>query len=250
MTDPVLHVERDDDHIAVVVIDRPPVNALSAPHWVEMAELVSSLDSDPTIRAVVIAGASASFCAGANVRDLRAGGTGPAMLATVAGACRAVRQLSRPVIAAVDGGAHGGGLELMLACDIRVAGARATFSASSVNMGLIASVSSLIDTIGGARARRMLLTGEPIGAEAAHEWGLVTDLSGTPRSRAVELAQLIASKPPLSVAAIKAACRESGPGTERDRLVTESYERLVATADHAEAVLAFLEKRPGRYEEK
>jgi len=250
MTDPVLHVEHEGEHVAVVVIDRPPVNALSAPHWVEMTELMSDLDSDPTVRAVVLTGASASFCAGADVRDLRAGGTGPAMLSTVAGACRSVRELSHPVIAAVDGAAHGGGLELTLACDIRVAGARATFCASAVNMGLIASVSSLIDTIGGARARRMLLTGEPIGAEAAHEWGLVTDLSGTPRSRAVELAHHIASKPPLSVAAVKAACRAPGPGVERDTVVTDSYENLVATADHAEAVRSFLEKRPGRYEGK
>ncbi len=250
MADPVLHVEREGDHVAVVVIDRPPVNALSAPHWVELGDVIAGLDEDPSVRAVVLTGASASFCAGADVRDLEPGGTGPAMLTVVAEACRAVREMTHPVIAAVDGAAHGGGLELMLACDIRVAGSRATFSASSVNMGLIASVSSLIDTVGGARARRMLLTGEPLGAEAAHEWGLVTDLSGTPRARAVELAQLIASKPPLSVAAIKAAFRAPVPGVERDRLVTDAYERLVTTADHAEAVRAFLEKRPGDYEGK
>lgn len=253
MTGPHVHLTHHRPDIAVVRIDRPPVNALPPSDWQALGAAVTEVSADPEIRAVVIAGTSRAFCAGADIRTLTPpddDDSGATMLETVAATCAAVEHLRVPVVAAIDGPAHGGGLELALSCDIRVAGTDATFAASSVNMGLIASVATLVQTIGAARAKRMLLSGQRISAETAHEWGLITDLvDGDALRPAVELAEHLAGKPPLAVESIKRAVNAAPRTTaaELDRLVTELFAILVRTADHREALDSFLEKRPGRY---
>ena len=246
--------------IDLVVIDRPPVNALPPSDWADLRDAVAASSADQDVRAVVIAGRADAFCAGADIRHLSSEAVredGTTALDTVAEAANAVREARVPVIAAIAGPAHGGGLELALACDIRVAAEGATFAAAGVNMGLIASVGALIAAIGDTRARWMLLTGSRIDARRAADWGLVIapdDAAEHPDvlDVALEMAQSIAAKPPLAVEATKRAATEYHrlPHAEHHRLVDSLFTDLAHTDDHAEALAAFLEKRSPRYSRK
>ncbi|RZV46411.1 MAG: enoyl-CoA hydratase/isomerase family protein [Acidimicrobiales bacterium] len=238
--------------IATITIDRAPVNALTAEHWTELRDVIAMTADNHELRAVVVAGENQSFCAGADIRTLtepHADMDEAEMLLVVADAANAIRQHRAPVIAAIDGPAHGGGLELALACDIRIASPRATFAAAGINMGLIASVSSLIDAIGDTRARRMLLTGYRITAADASLWGLVTDVDDAPLDAAMAVASAIATKPPLAVEATKYAVaqRPRLSPAEHSDLMGELFRFLATSDDHAEAIRAFLEKRRGNY---
>lgn len=256
MPGPHIHLTHHRRDIAVLRIDRPPVNALAPAEWHALGGALGETSGDPDLRAVVVTGTPRAFCAGADIRSLT-GAEHPehesTMLETVAAACSAMERIRVPVLAAIDGPAHGGGLELALACDIRVAGVGATFAASSVNMGLIASVSSLVRTVGHARATRMLISGQRIAAQTALDWGIVTDLvDGDVLEAALDLAEHIAGKPPLAVEAIKRALRTATVASpaELDRTVAELFGVLARTDDHGEALASFLEKRPGRYDRR
>ncbi len=239
-----------DEAIAVIRIDAPPVNALPPEEWERLASLVAECADDPSIRVVVIAGTDRTFCAGADIRMLTeapAPGEPPArMLRVVADTCHTIAGARPPVVAAITGPAHGGGLELALSCDVRIAHPSATFAASGVNMGLVASVGSLVAAIGPTRARRMLLTGERIDAERAQAWSLVTDIADDPLAEALRLAQVIAAKAPLAVEAAKRMADLVGyvSADDHDAAMVDAFAALAASDDHAEAVRAFLAKEP------
>lgn len=247
----MVHVDTHDA-IRVVQIDNPPVNALGATGWRELVDVFQSAAADTSVRAVVFHGGEGRFCAGADISALihpDPDADDAEMLLAVAQAAEAIRSCRVPVVAAIDGPAHGGGLEVALGCDLRLASLRATFAASGVNMGLIASVGSLAETIGDTQARRMLLTGARIDAETASSWGVVTELSEAPLAAAVSLAELIASKPPLAVEAAKAALNSARTQSraEQSESTTNTFRALVSSDDHHEAITAFLEKRPGTF---
>lgn len=234
------------DQIATITIDAPPVNALGPDGWSGLRESIETLSNDSDVRAIVLQGAEGRFCAGANIGILAEPQDEPAFMLRIVGEAAAAISKSRvPVIAAIDGPAHGGGLEIALACDIRIASPRATFAASGVNMGLIASVSALTAAIGNTRASLMLLTGKPITAEQAEAWALVSSLDDDPSGRAHALAIDLATKAPLAVEANKAAIASYGYVTrdEHEALVSKLFSELEKTADHREAVDAFLNKR-------
>jgi enoyl-CoA hydratase/carnithine racemase len=156
-----------------------------------------------------------------------------------------------PVIAQVNGHAVGGGLELALCCDIRVASLNASFIAAGVNVGLMASVFRLPRLIGVARAKRMLLTGLPTDAVTAREWGLVTDLVEPQQleQEALDLARRIASRAPLSVEAAK---RQSGKAFDHTAEEAQAEARaeldvLAKSADHREGIAAFAERRDPKF---
>lgn len=256
MSDVVISVRRVDGHVDVVTIDRPPVNALTPADWHALREhLVESAD-DTDVRVIVLAGAQSSFCAGADIRaltDNTMATDGTTALRVVGQTADTIRSLRVPVVAAICGPAHGGGLELALACDVRLADHGASFAAAGVNMGLIASVGSLIRAIGDARARAMLLTGRRIDAETALEWGLVTELpTGELMAAALSMAQDIARKSPLAVEATKRAAAEfhRRGHDDHEHLLDELFTELAATSDHREALASFLEKRPGHFERR
>lgn len=243
-------VSPTDDGIATITIDRAPVNALAPADWLALREMVEDVGSDLAVRAVVLTGGAGRFCAGADIRALTEPMDEPAlMLRIVAEVAAAIRSCRVPVIAAIDGPAHGGGLELALACDIRVASPVATFSASGINMGLVASVRSLVDTIGDARARSMLLTGVRVDAATGQTWGLFTHLDDAPTSCANSLASAMAGKAPRAVEATKRALREviSLDPLEHDALMIDLFSELAASPHHAEAIAAFLEKREPKF---
>ncbi len=238
------------DGVATITIDREPVNALRPDHWSELRRHIDATSNDKSIRALVITGGPGRFCAGADISTLLEPAEEPAlMLRLVAEVAQAIRFHRVPVVASIDGPAHGGGLELALACDLRVASASSTFAASGVNMGLVASVRSLAETIGSTHARTMLLTGARVDAATADRWGLVSHFDDDPRQRSAELARIIADKSPFAIEATKAALNavDTASADEHDRLMTESFSKLAQSADHAEAINAFLEKRQPRF---
>lgn len=239
-----------ENGITRVAIRRAPVNALPPDDWAALRDIVLAASADTNTRAVVIDGGEGSFCAGADIRVLTEPSDDPAMmLRIVAEAAHAIRSCRVPVIAAIDGPAHGGGLELALACDIRIASPQATFSASGVNMGLVASVQSLVLAVGDTRARLMLFTGERFDAMIAESWALITVLNDEPLAAAMAIATTIANKAPLAIEANKTALASAttASGEDHHDLMTELFASLASTEDHQEAISAFLEKRPRNF---
>lgn len=239
--------------IVTISIDRAPVNALPPDDWAALSSLVDAASADLNARAVVINGGIGRFCAGADIRVLTEPSDDPAMMLTIVGtACAAIRSCRVPVIAAIDGPSHGGGLELALACDVRIASPKATFSASGVNMGLVASVQSLVHVVGDTRARLMLFTGERFDAKLAEEWSLITLVDDNPHAAAYAIAETIAKKAPLAIEANKTALHAASSLSNEDHaaLMTELFGELAGTADHQEAINAFLEKRPRSFNRK
>lgn len=244
---PILHVSRPSPAIVLLELDAPPANGLGMALRGRLAEALTAINADLAVRAVVLTGRGEAFCAGDDLREAATRGDG--QLDAVLGfnvlmdqveACRV------PIIAAINGWCLGGGLELALSCDIRVASSRASFAASGVNIGLMASVGRLPRLIGEGRAKAHLLTGATFDSARALADGIVASAHDPAElmTAALDLAERIASRAPLSVEATKRAVAGRGPG------VTAELTALVASADHVEAVSAFQAKRPARFERK
>lgn len=246
-------VERDGPHVAVVRLDRPPVNALDRRAQRALAAAFQELSEDLDVRSVVLTGAGRCFCAGADLAEEQALAPDEVgdLLGDISAMLAAVLQARMPVVAAVNGPAHGGGLELALACDVRLGSTAASFGAAGVNVGLVANVGGLVDTVGRARAAHLLLSGLPCDAPTALDWGLVTLL--TPPEdlldAALAYARRVASRAPLAVEATRSMLRSATDlsGTELLRLQRQEFARLFGTRDAAEAMAAFFERRDGDY---
>lgn len=247
-----LRLDRPADHVARITIDNPPSNALGLSVREPFLALLDQLEADLSIRCLVITGTGRAFCSGDDLREAHAsGGEAPESLKQFGRLLARVEAFRCPVIAAVNGHAVGGGLELALCCDIRMAAPEAKFIAAGVNVGLMASVFRLPRLIGVARARRMLLTGLPTDAETALLWGLVTDLvpSDALAQASLDLARRIASRAPLSVEAAK---RHSGLAYDRTLEEANAASRaeldgLQKSNDHKEGVAAFAERREPKF---
>lgn len=239
-----IHFSRPAAHVALVELDLPPTNALGSAMRRMMAEGLAALEADLEVRAMVLTGRGRLFCAGNDLREV-AGRAADDLspLSDFSALMGQVEALRMPVIAAVNGGALGGGLDLALACDIRIAAEGATFTASGVNVGLMASVGRLPRLIGVGPAKAMLLTGQPLDAATALRFGLVTAVwpAADLLDEALKLAGLIAARAPL---AVEAAKRFAGmDAAEQAREMDGTLAVLAASEDHREAVASFLEKR-------
>jgi enoyl-CoA hydratase/carnithine racemase len=241
----MIHVSRPTGSILLLELDAPPANALGLPLRAELARILDEIANDDETRAVVLTGRGGVFCAGDDLREaairLAGGRPGDKALAAVENFNQLmdwIEALRVPVIAAIDGWCFGGGLELALACDIRLASDRAVFAASGVNIGLMASVVRLPRLIGVARAKAHLLTGAQFGPERALADGIVTAVHAPDRllPEAFHLAEWIASRAPLAVEATKRV-------VDGRSQVDKELPALVASADHREAVAAFMAKR-------
>ncbi len=231
-------------HVAMIEIDNPPSNALGREPLSDLIALLTSLDGDTSVRVVIITGTGRSFCAGADLRERAEGGalavTGTQLFGQMLDRLDSLRPAT---IAAVNGHAFGGGLELALCCDLRIAAASARFAAAGVNVGLMASVYRLPRLIGVAQAKAMLLTGSPVDANRALHFGLVTEVHADDalKEAALTLAARIASRAPL---AVEAAKRQAGRALdmspeEARRAAGEELKVLTASDDHRSAVAAF-----------
>ncbi|MFD5246938.1 crotonase/enoyl-CoA hydratase family protein [Amycolatopsis sp. NPDC058340] len=233
----------------LITIDRPRArNAVNAAVAAGLAEALDLLESDPTLRAGVLTGADGSFSAG---MDLKAAlqGESPEIPGRGFGGLTEA-ELSKPLIAAVEGWAMGGGFELALGCDLIVAAEDAKFGLPEVKRGLIAAGGGVIrlpKRIPHHLAMEFLLTGEPLGAERAGELGLVNRVVPTGEATAValQLAERIAANAPLALALVKKIVRAADGVPDPQAFATQRSEltALMKSADVREGMQAFAERR-------
>jgi enoyl-CoA hydratase/carnithine racemase len=247
-----LHITRPEPGVAHIVIDNPPRNALNTALRERFVAELDKLETDLSIRCLIITGTGTAFCSGDDLREAATRGAGAQeSLRQFAKLLAKVETFRAPVIASINGFAVGGGLELALACDLRIASPDAKFIAAGVNVGLLASVFRLPRLIGVARAKRMLLTGLPIDAVTASEWGLVTDVVGAEvlAEETLQLARRIASRAPLSVEAAKRQSSRALDNTAEEAQAAhrDELDILAKSADHKEGLAAFAERREPRF---
>lgn len=238
-------------HVALVTLRRPHArNAIDPTTAQALEAAVDELEADPLVRAMVIAGEGPVFCAGADLKAVAAGRVHE--LATERGGFAGIvrRERRKPLIAAVDGPALAGGLEIVLACDLVVASPRASFGLPEVTRAIVAAAGGLFRlgrTIPLNVAMDLALTGEPLDAERAHALGLVNRLvePGTATDEAVRMAERIAANAPVAVALSRRLVLET-TGAD-DAVAWERSEQalrdVAATNDFAEGSRAFVEKR-------
>jgi enoyl-CoA hydratase/carnithine racemase len=237
-----VHIERPSPGVVLLTLDSPPLNALGPEMLATIIGVLDQVEADDALRCLVLTGAGRAFCTGA---DLKAsGGVAAGAFGTMLDRVASTRVA---VIAAVNGHCIGGGFELALSCDIRLAATTASFTAAGVNMGLMASAYSLPRLIGVARAKAILLTGQPCDARTAEQYGVVTGLLDPTEltDAALTLAARIASRAPLSVEATKRIASRAPDLSPEDAGTMQSKELRVLSRseDHREAVAAFREKR-------
>jgi enoyl-CoA hydratase len=248
-----------DGAVATITLNRPGVlNALNAVMLDELAELFTQLDRDEELRAVIVTGAGAkAFAAGADIGELNAlpnAHAGERQARKGQALTRAIERLRVPVIAAVNGFALGGGCELAMACDVRVASENAKFGQPEVNLGILpgyGGTQRMPRLIGEGMAMYLCLTGEMIDAQEALRAGLVqkvVPLDGL-LAEARRIAGLIASKAPLAIAATKRAIVDGAALALDDALALEAllFGQAVTTDDFAEGSRAFLDKRKAQF---
>ncbi|MBF2760366.1 MAG: enoyl-CoA hydratase/isomerase family protein [Ectothiorhodospiraceae bacterium AqS1] len=244
------------DHVAVVEIRRPPNNFFDYELIRDLADLYEELDADPDCRAIVLCSKGRHFCAGADfsAREKWSRERMDEQAAKVYVEAVRVFSATRPVIAAVQGAAVGGGLGLALSADFRIACERSRFVANFAQLGIhqgFGTSVTLPRLVGHSMAARMLYTGARIKGEEALRIGLADAFveSCEVRSKALELAKEIASAAPLAVASIRTTLRQGLADAVRkatDRELAEQS-RLRRTEDHLEGVRAMAERRPGDF---
>jgi E-phenylitaconyl-CoA hydratase len=244
------------DGIARITINRPDVlNALDPATYTEITEAFGQIDRDPDILVGIVTGAGdRAFTAGADLKIMHTGAADPGDWAPWRpdrwdfGATPA-----KPLIAAINGYALAGGLELALVCDIRIAAPNAVFGTPEVKWNLLHGFGAyqLPRIISLSHAMEMLLTGEFIDAATAERIGLVSRVvpAGELQAEADRIARVIAGNGPMAVRMTKELVRSglSASPPEHFRLMQEYYSRVDATADQAEGLTAFAEKRKPRY---
>ncbi|MDZ7682389.1 MAG: enoyl-CoA hydratase-related protein [Fodinibius sp.] len=250
-------VEIDDHGIATVTINRPKkLNALNDNLLNELANAFKAIQVDEDISAVIVTGAGdKAFVAGADIKELRQLDNRSGRMASQKGQqiFQLIEDTRKPVIAAINGYALGGGAELAMACHLRIAGDNAAFGLPEVGLGLIpgyGGTQRLSRLVGRARALEMILTGKQVKADEALQMGLVNDVTDkNPAEAARSLAGKILQKGPLAVRnAIKAVYHSgnhSGYQVEADL-----FGQLCETEDVMEGTSAFLEKRKPEFKGK
>ncbi|HVS44918.1 MAG TPA: enoyl-CoA hydratase-related protein [Candidatus Dormibacteraeota bacterium] len=247
MSDPVsVQIE---GRVALVTIDHPPANAISRAVVQSLRDAVAGAVADGEIRALVITGAGQRFfAAGADVSEFPEAGGDIAI-----GGQQLTLEIERAplaTIAAVNGMAFGGGCEIALACDVRIAAHTARLGQPEINLGIIpgwGGTQRLVRVVGQGRAMPLLLSGDPVDAQTALEIGLVSQVVEPDEliHTALALAERLAAKAPLALAATKRAVLDgmSLPIAEALEVERREFSGLFATADAREGVTAFLEKR-------
>lgn len=252
----MIHFEESGKGVALIEITTPPANALGRAAREAFHKALDHLSELSDIRALIITGSSGTFCSGDDLKEQRAVQAAglaarQAQLGDFGRLIERIASLPIPAIAAINGHCLGGGLELALACDLRIGSDSARFVCAGVNVGLMASAYRLPRLIGAARAKHMLLTGLAIDAVTAEAYGLITLRVSDDqlRDEAHALAQRIASRAPLSVAATRELADRAADLTPDEAAARSRgvLSRLLASEDHAEALQAFREKRSPQF---
>ena len=252
MTYSQLILERSDA-VALLTINNPStLNALDSLTLHELHAAISEIEADSTLRALIITGTGRSFVAGAYISEMRGlnAAEGKAFGHLGASMMRRLELLPIPVIAAINGFALGGGCELAMACDIRLASSKAKLGQPETGLGIIPGFSGtqrLPRLVGPAKAKELIFTGDVIRADEALRIGLVDKVTEPEAlmDEAMALADKIASKAPAAIAYAKEAINR-GIQTDIDTAIdleTELFALCFATDDQKEGMQAFLEKR-------
>ena len=230
-------------------------NAVNLAMWEELPRLVDHAMADPSVRLLVVTGAAGAFCAGADIGEFAAHAADPAWRARNNAAIRATQttlaRAPKPVLAAIDGDAIGGGLGVALACDIRLATTSSRFGMTPAKLGLVYPLHDtklLVDAVGASRAKRMIFTARIFGADEAVQIGLidevVVDLGPAVDDSATRVAALSAT----TQVAAKAIIRRILDGaTDDDAASAAQFDAAFTGADFTEGVAAFHAKRPARF---
>jgi enoyl-CoA hydratase len=244
------------DHIATITINRPDVrNALDRVTVGEIRSALTDLESTADVGAIILTGAGDQvFVAGADIRQMRERRRDDGLAAINSSVFTAVERCTKPTIAAVNGHALGGGCELALACDLRVAADHAKFGQPEVGLGIIPAAGAtqrLPRIIGLGRAKQMILTGDPIDARTALEWGLVSAVVPYPELMAAarQLAGRVIARGPLAVRLAKVALSASSRVDLESGLLIETLAQAICfeSEDKREGTTAFLEKRAPKF---
>ena len=252
MPDPLVLTEPHADGVTVIRLQRPPLNALSQALLAELATAADAVAADPAVKAVVVAGSDRAFAAGADITEFGSLDDARRIGARFRATFAAVAAIPRPVIAAIRGFALGGGLELALACDLRVAAESARLGQPEILLGIIpggGGTQRLPRLVGSARAKEMVWSGRQVRSDEALAIGLVDRVvpADETESTAVAWATTFATG---AVAAMGAAKRviDRGLDTSLDAGVDLEHDAFVdvfRTADAVEGVRSFLERGPG-----
>jgi enoyl-CoA hydratase/carnithine racemase len=249
MTDEVLFAV--DGHVATLTLNRPQkLNAVTPEMADAIVTHVGRCNDDAAVRCVILTGAGAkAFCAGSDIAELDRYATAWDFR-NRPDYCDAIRRLRKPSIAAVNGYALGGGLEAAMSCDIRIAAANAEFAAPEIKLGWIGGggmATFLAHSVGPSNAALMLMTGDPVTADKALAWGLISEIVAAPElmSRARIIAATIAARAPIAAETAKLNLRAAFAMPQEKAI---EYERdlqtiCFATSDAAEGRAAFKEKR-------
>lgn len=253
-----LKVAFDQDRVGTITMNRPEArNAMNTRMMEELHECFARFYVDPQIAAcLVLTGAGVGFCSGADLKERKgmSDETWRRQHAVVEQMMRALMDCPVPIVAAVNGAAYAGGMELALACDFIYAARSARFALTEVTLGIMpgaAGTQNLPRAVGVRRAKEIVLTGAPFTAEQALGWGMVNKVcaDGELMSEVLAVAGRIAASAPVSARQAKKALDKA---TELDRMTgyafeIEAYNRTVVTEDRQEGINAFNEKRKPKY---
>ena len=251
-----LIVQAPADGVRLITLHRPQaLNALNTALLEELAAELHAADQDPQIRAVVITGSRKAFAAGADINEMAQRDLVGILDDPRVAHWQRIAGFGKPLIAAVNGFALGGGCELVMCADIVIAGSDARFGQPEINLGILPGAGGtqrLLRAVGKPLAMQMVLGGEAIGARHALQAGLVSEVTEPEFTveRALQVAVAIAAKAPLAVrlakeALLKAQDMDLASGLRFER---HAFTLLAGTADRNEGIRAFQEKRPARFQ--
>lgn len=244
------------DGILCITLDRPEsLNALNTQLLSELADTLSNADRDEHVRAVVLTGSTQAFAAGADIKEMAERDLVGMLEDPRQQHWATISRFRKPIIAAVNGYALGGGCELAMQADILIAGENALFGQPEINLGIMPGAGGtqrLLRAVGKSLATQMVLTGEPISARRALDAGLISEITQPELTleRALAIASRIAAKAPLAVRLAKESLHKA---MDTDLATGLRFERhaftlLAGTADRDEGIRAFQEKRPATFQ--
>ena len=248
-----------NDGIAVVTLNNPPLNLVTLQTSRDLHDLFISLSGNNDVRVVILTGSgSKAFCVGSDISEfpdmMDAGAVVPKKLKLENDAFAAIRSCSKPTIAALNGLAYGGGLEMAVCCDLLIAEAGEKVALPEVKLGVFPGSGGTVRVlrrIGESRAKMMMFTGDPIAVEVACDWGLVNEVvpKGGALARAKELAQKLADLPNIALQCCKASANMSFDMDEHAAVYAslDLSDRVFSSDDCKEGVRAFFAKEKPKF---
>jgi enoyl-CoA hydratase len=248
-----------DNGIALVTLVNPPLNLVTLTTSRDLKDLFLKLSADNAVRVVILTGSGTkAFCAGSDIHEfpemMAAGSVVPKKLKLENDAFSAIRHCSKPTIAALNGLAFGGGLEMAVCCDLLIAEAGDSIALPEVKLGVFPGSGGpvrVLRRIGESRAKWMMLTGEPVSVETACDWGLINEVvpKGSALKRAKELAGKLADLPNLALQCCKASANMSFDMDEQAAVDAslQLSDRVFSSQDCKEGVRAFFAKQKPQF---